>query len=112
MIRVSLVSFAIILPLGLGSCGGVGHGKLAASLPSVKGGAFSVGDLFPSRVKVVKARQKDLKELPLGRERAVAYEKQRKLGFWTMSGSAEFVQPALPEPGAEMDGSLLPPKNP
>ena len=110
--RALFVSLVITLPLGLDSCGSVGLGKHPATADTKKAAGFSVSDFFPSRVKVVKARQKDLKALPLGHERALAFEKQRKPTFWTFGGTADFVQPDLPEPGSELDGSLLPPKRP
>lgn len=102
MSRALLVVFVFASPFGLGACGGaINRSPLSA-----------VSDLFPSRVPIVKVRTKDLKELPLGHERALAFEKQRKFGFLAFGGTADFVQPKLPEPGAEMDGSLLPPKEP
>ena len=108
MFRALLVFLVFASPLGLGCCGSTGQGAGSGKkLP-----AFSVSDLFPSKVPIVKARTKDLKELPLGHERAVAFEKQRKFGFWALGGTADFVQPKLPEAGSEMDGSLLPPKQP
>jgi len=102
MFRGLLVFLMVASPFGLGACGSAMN----------KSPLSAVSDLFPSRVPVVKARTKDLKELPLGHERALAFEKQRKFGFWALGGTADFVQPKLPEPGSEMDGSLLPPKEP
>ena len=63
------------------------------------------------RVKVVEVREKDLKELPTGKEKAVAYRKGLG-GFWIFGGPVDFKEPTLPEPGSEMDGSLLPPRMP
>ena len=60
-------------------------------------------------VKVVEVREKDLQELPTGHERALAY---RKSGFWIFGGPVDFQEPSLPEPGSELDGSLLPPRMP
>jgi hypothetical protein len=62
------------------------------------------------RVKVVEVREKDLKELPTGKEKALAY--RRGGGFWIFGGPVDFKEPTLPEPGSEMDGSLLPPRMP
>lgn len=112
MSKALLVALVITVPLGLGSCGSVGFAKNSTAAVARKAAGLGVSNLFPSRVKIVKARQKDLKELPLGRERALAFERQRKFGFWTFGGAVDFVQPDLPEPGAEMDGSLLPPRSP
>lgn len=63
-------------------------------------------------VKVVEVREKDLKELPTGKERALAYENERKSGFWIFGGPVDFKEPTLPEPGTELDGGLLPPRMP
>lgn len=72
---------------------------------------FSLANLLPgSGVKIVKVREKDLRELPTGRERALAYQNSRKDGFWIFGGSTNFKEPNLPELGTEPEGSLLPPK--
>lgn len=63
------------------------------------------------RVKVVEVREKDLKELPTGKEKAIAYRNGNS-GFWIFGGPVDFKEPSLPEPGNEMDGSLLPPRMP
>lgn len=68
--------------------------------------------IHPPGVKVVEVREKDLKKLPTGQERAIAFENSRKRGFWFFNGPVDFKEPNLPQPGAEMDGSLLPPRNP
>jgi hypothetical protein len=74
---------------------------------------FDIADLMPgSRVKVVEVREKDLKELPTGQELAKAHAKERRSGFWIFGGPVDFKEPTLPEPGTELDGSLLPPRMP
>jgi len=74
---------------------------------------FSLASLMPGPgVKVVQVRKKDLKDLPTGRERALAFENQRKQGFWFFGGPVDFKEPKLPESGSELDGSLLPPRIP
>ena len=108
MSRVVIVFLAFASPLGLGGCGGVGQGTGAGKLAA----RLSVSKLFPAPVPIVKVSERDLKELPLGHERALAYDRQRKAGLWALGGAVDFVQPKLPEAGAEMDGSLLPPKDP
>ena len=81
-----------------------------ASIPMPK---VSLAGLMPGpKVKVVDVREKDLKVLPTGRELALAYENERKKRFWFFGGPIDFEEPTLPEPGAEMDGSLLPPRMP
>ena len=71
----------------------------------------SLTDLLPGKhIAVVEVREKDLKDLPTGRERALAYQNTRKGGFWIFGGSVDFKEPTLPVTGSEPDGSLLPPK--
>jgi hypothetical protein len=72
----------------------------------------SLAKIRPAGVKVVEVREKDLKELPTGQERALAFESTRKRGFWIFEGPMDLKLPALPQAGAELDGSLLPPKGP
>lgn len=82
-----------------------------AKLPDLKN--TPIARLMPAGgLKVVEVRDKDLKDLPTGHERALAYRNERKRGFWIFGGPVDFQEPTLPEPGAEMDGSLLPPKMP
>ena len=108
MSKAPLVFLVLASPFGLGSCGGVGQGAAAAK-PSP---GFSLTGLHSAAVAIVKVGEGELKELPLGHERALAYESQRKSGLLALGGGVDFEQPKLPEPGSEMDGSLLPPKSP
>ena len=73
---------------------------------------MAVNRIAPPGVKVVEVREKDLKKLPTGEERALAFENTRKSRFWFFSGPVDFKEPTLPEAGGEMDGSLLPPREP
>ena len=118
--------FVIVAGLALASC--AGHRNAEKNPPTVSRNATSnvakkpsmfaklsgsLANLLPgSRVKVVQVRKKDLKELPTGRERALAFENERKRGFWFFGGPVDFKEPTLPEPGSELDGSLLPPRIP
>ena len=114
-------AFVIAASLVLASCAGVRNAG-SASVAAVKKSAaattskisnFSLAGLLPgSRVKVVEVREKDLKKLPTGHERALAFENERKRGFWFFGGPVDFKEPTLPEPGSELDGSLLPPRIP
>lgn len=61
--------------------------------------------------KVVEVREKDLKEMPTGQELAKVHQKRRS-GFWIFGGPIDFEEPTLPEPGSDLDGSLLPPRMP
>jgi hypothetical protein len=79
---------------------------------------FSVSDLMPSKIKVVEVREKDLKEVTLGKDKALAYANghdslaQRKRGFFDFfRGPVEFKEPMLPAMSdPAMDEGLLPPK--
>ncbi|MBC8127666.1 MAG: hypothetical protein H8M99_11060 [Gloeobacteraceae cyanobacterium ES-bin-144] len=75
----------------------------------------AMSNLLPGpRIQVVEPRHKDLKEMKLGHERALAYavQKQQKNRFWIFGGPVDFKEPTLPAPGSELDGSLLPPLPP
>lgn len=105
--------------LGLTSCATVskiGQGSMAVVRGTTSKvsqlSAMAVDKINPPSVKVVEVREKDLKKLPTGQERALAYENTRKRGFWFFGGPVDFKEPTLPAPGGEMDGSLLPPKTP
>lgn len=99
------------------SCGAVGSLKNATVSSVSKLSKFSVTDLMPARVGVVEVREKDLKDLPLGKERALAYEAKKQSlashqsgGFWFFKGPVDFKEPTLPSEAGAMDGSLLPPR--
>jgi len=104
---------ALLLAVGglaLASCASVK--KAGSSLA-----AFSPNDLMPARVKVVEVRNKDLQEITLGKERALAYAANRQAiakrepGFWNFfRGPVEFKEPTLPAGGSVMGDGLLPPK--
>ena len=66
--------------------------------------------LMPSRVPVVQVRQKDLKDLPLGHERALAFQEKQHNSWssWFFQGPVNFKEPVLPDTSAESNGSLLP----
>ena len=117
-----LLTIALV-PLTLVSCASRGQANAdpVAAIKKSSSGAVSkifqiteasLASIIPARVKVVEVREHDLKKLPTGAERALAYEKSRKRSFWGSSGPVDFKEPTLPMAGAEMDGSLLPPKNP
>lgn len=130
-----LLYFPVLLfvTIGLISCGPmrkVGSGTASvfkkstasvatgiAAIPKPPMPDFSLADLMPGpKIKVVEVREKDLKEMPTGTELAKAHRSQgRGQGFmdlWPFSGKLYFEEPDFPAPGAEMDGSLLPPKLP
>lgn len=111
-----------LVPMALVSCASLGQAgaNSMAAIKKTSSGAVSkiskisedsLASIRPSRVKVVEVRENDLKKLPTGAERALAFEKSRKRSFWNFGGPVDFQEPLLPQAGAEMDGSLLPPKN-
>ncbi len=110
---------AHLLPLVLASCGTLHSLKETASSAtrSVRGTASNTTQnitdfaLGRPKVAIVKARQEDMKSLPLGKERALAFEQERKRSLWSFT-LPHFVEPSLPAANEnEADGSLLPPKS-
>ncbi len=114
--------FRVLLPpviatFGLASCtavSAVGEGSMnlvKKTTDATTSNFAKLSDLVnPAGVKVVEVREKDLKPLPTGQERALAFENTRKRGFWSFMGPVDFKEPTLPQAGGEPDGSLLPPK--
>lgn len=105
---------AIVLPLALASCGTMkvvtaAKEKTSAAMTGLADA--SVGRFMGPKIPVVEVREKDLKNLPTGEERALAFEstKKKRSSFWFFGGPVDFKEPALPASGGEADGSLLPP---
>jgi hypothetical protein len=99
---------ALLLPFVFPSCGTLKTVKETASNTTQNIADFTLGR---PKVAVVEAREKDLKPMPLGKERALAFDQQRKRSFWSFA-LPNFKEPALPEINDdEMNGSLLPPKS-
>lgn len=101
--------------LMLASCGTMNKLKDKTTAGLTKVSRFSVSDLMPSRIDVVEVRQKDLKELQTGQEKALAFENTRRQrdsgGFWGfLKGPVDFKEPTLPNNAGMMDGTLLPPR--
>lgn len=67
---------------------------------------FSISDIRPAKVDVVEVREKDLKALPTGEERLIAF--QRSGRFFGFFGPVHFREPDLPTDGGPVDGGLLP----
>ncbi len=67
------------------------------------------GPWFESDIKVVEAREKDLKILLSGSELAHAYRKKLNGAFWIVGGQVNFKEPDLPTPGLDLEEGLLPP---
>lgn len=125
MIRMFRATFIILIAtsLGLSSCamlrsaGGTSVAAVKTTTSSAVAKIPKISDLpmahlLPGQgIKVVEVRERDLKDMPTGHELAQAHEK-RKRGFWIFGGPVDFEEPSLPEPGSELDGSLLPPRMP
>lgn len=107
-----LVSCATVTNVGKGSLAFVKKTTTATTTKVAQLSTMAVDKINPPSVKVVEVREKDLKTLPSGQERALAYQNTRKRSFWFFGGPVDFKEPSLPEAGGEMDGSLLPPKAP
>ncbi len=105
-----------LLPLTFASCGTM-KVVTAAKEKTVSGvsnlAKVSMNTIRPQRVAVVEVREKDLKELPTGEERALAYQgaqRQKKRGFLGLfNGPMDFKEPVLPVPGGENFEGVLPP---
>ncbi|MFM2198316.1 MAG: hypothetical protein RLZZ505_1748 [Verrucomicrobiota bacterium] len=106
MIKPLLTGFAASVLLA--SCGAVEAVKSTTAKATEGISKFSITDLRPSNIDVVEVREKDLKEMPLGKDRALAYE--RRKSFWSFIPGS-FKEPDLPKvEETELDGGLLPPK--
>jgi hypothetical protein len=81
--------------------------KTIAGVSSIK------NTIRPPRVPVVEVREKDLREIPTGEERALAFQdtkRQKKRGFFGLfNGPVDFQEPVLPVGGGENFGGVLPP---
>ena len=118
------MSRAVLLPILIASCGlvscatvsKIGQGSVALVQKTSAATSTKVSQLadlvHPPGVKVVEVREKDLKPILTGQERALAFQNTRKRGFWFFGGPVDFKEPTLPEAGGEMDASLLPPLTP
>ncbi len=109
MRKLTIVSLSALSCL-LASCGTMDVVKASASTATKGLKQLSLSNLRPSRVDVVEVREAELKEMPLGKERALAFEEKRKRSFWSFA-LPDFEEPTLPNVGDDgIDGSLLPPK--
>lgn len=111
-VTVGLMSCATVSKVGQGSLALVQKTTAATTAKVSELSEMAVHRISPAGVKVVEVREKELKDLPTGHERALAFETTRKRSFWSFMGPVDFKEPMLPEAGGEMDGSLLPPKAP
>ncbi|HEX7262264.1 MAG TPA: hypothetical protein VF258_10655 [Luteolibacter sp.] len=106
-----IVSFVLVSCTAVSAVGEGSMSLVRKTTDATTSRVAKLSDLVnPAGVKVVEVREKDLKPLPTGQERAIAFENTRKRGFWSFMGPVDFKEPTLPQPGGELDGSLLPPK--
>lgn len=91
------------------SCESVNAVKSSTAKVTESISKFTLTYLSSAKINVVEVREKDLKEMPLGKDRALAYE--RKKSFWSFI-PLNFKEHDLPKiKEGEFDGSLLPPKH-
>ena len=109
---LGLVSCATVSSVGKNSLAFVQKTSAATTSKVAQLSEMAVNTVSPAGVKVVEVREKDLKELPTGQEKALAYQSSHKRSFWSFGGPVDFKEPSLPQSGGEMDGTLLPPKAP
>lgn len=110
---------ALLISFLLSSCGTIKSVQQTASnaTQSVKQTAMNTSKniadfaLMRPKIQVVEPREEDLKPLPLGKERALAFDQERKRSFWSYV-LPNFKEPNLPViDDQQSDGSLLPPKS-
>lgn len=105
-----MMSVAFVSGFLFTSCGAVDTAKHFA-----KRSANSMAKLMPSRIPVAEVREKDLKKMPTGADRALAWErKMNKKRFAYTSWKfvpGNYVPPKLPDDQAtsSSEGSILPP---
>lgn len=110
--NVARVSLTLASCLIFTSCSNFSATDLAKK--SVK----SVTGLMPSRMPIATARAGDLKKMPTGADRALAWDRHLNSKRYAYSGPAwvlpkNYKAPTLPdERGMPADGGLLPPLHP
>ena len=121
--RIVRVSLTLTVCMGFASCSNFSATNLAKkSVTSVKSASKSVSKsvagIIPSRVPIATVRTEDLKKLPTGAERALAWERQLNSRHYASYNSgwvvpANYKAPTLPdERSIPADGGLLPPLHP
>lgn len=109
---LGLVSCSTMSKVGKGSVDLVKRTTTATTSKVSSLSETAMNKIRPAGVPVVEVREKDLKTLPTGHDRAIAFENTRKRNFWFFSGPVDFVEPELPTPavGEDQVDILLPPK--
>lgn len=103
---LTLISCSLLV-----SCGGFSTSNIAQK--SVK----SIAKILPSRMPVAEVRQKDLQEMPIGADRALAWD--RRLDGLRYASTSRFFAPKNYQPPRlpdertiPADGGILPPLHP
>ncbi len=106
-----LFTLGLLAPVCLlASCASVDAVKASAANATKGLKNISLPTFGSPGVDVVEVREKELKEMPLGKERALAFDQKRKRSFWSFA-LPDFEEPTLPDLDDDgIDGSLLPPK--
>jgi len=110
---MKLLSSAILACL-LASCAQMKSIQTAAAQQAGKL-SNSVAGIMPghSDIPIVKARPGDMRDLKLGSDQALAFERNRSRGAgsraWIGGGPAN-LEPLMPVQPTPLDGDLLPPK--
>lgn len=94
-----------------------GNFNTAAVSKMAKKSAKSVANLIPRRVPVAQVRPKDLKKMPLGADRALAWDRhldsKRYASNFRWFAPKNYKAPKLPDiRSMPMDGGILPPLHP
>ena len=107
--HLSLISASLAV-VAFSSCSGGFQETAATRLDTLA--KFSFTDLMPSKVPVVEVREDQLKEMPLGSERALAFEqKQNQRRLASFRAPATFREPVLPVVTNPQAGfGVLPPR--
>lgn len=109
---LGLVSCSTMSKVGKGSVAFVKNTTTATTSKVSSLSETAMNKIRPAGVPVVEVREKDLKELQTGHDKAIAFENTRKRNFWFFNGPVDFVEPELPAPaiGEDQVDILLPPK--
>lgn len=109
--KIALTSLTLTACLLFTSCGTFNAASNLAK-KSVKSVAKLVPDhipLVPQRIPIAEVRQEDLKTMPTGAEKALAFEKKRNRRYFAFIPGF-YKAPKLPtERGMSTEGSILPP---
>lgn len=105
--RIAPLSLTLISSSLLVSCGNFDASGLAQK--SVR----SVANLIPRRVPVAEVREKDLRQMPTGADRALAWERHLDAKRYAFFIPRHYKAPKLPATRSlPEDGGILPPLHP